>query len=205
MAIESDINKKKNLVILLTNTGTLPSRIIKIYTRKAYTHVSIGFDLTLSELYSFGRKKLNNPFFGGFVVENCREGLYAKFPDTNCAVYTLEVNPEIYNKARKIINRFLLGKEKYKYNFLGLVGTIINIPISRDSHFFCSQFVATVLEKSGISLFQKPAALVTPYDFMKSDRLKLLYTGKLSRYASEAMGPVNKDVRSNDCYELPSS
>lgn len=60
---------EKQVYILLTNTGSLLTKLIKIYTKKPYNHASIAFDRNLSEVYSFGRKAARNPFIGGFVKD----------------------------------------------------------------------------------------------------------------------------------------
>ncbi|MDU5946686.1 MAG: hypothetical protein E6Z15_06375, partial [Paenibacillus macerans] len=44
---------ERSVYILLTNTGTLFTRVIKGYTGAPYNHASISFDRELSELYSF--------------------------------------------------------------------------------------------------------------------------------------------------------
>ena len=69
-----------SVFILLTNTGTLFTKVIQSYTKAPYNHASISFDRELSELYSFGRKHPSNPFDGGFVVEG---GGVVISPDTN--------------------------------------------------------------------------------------------------------------------------
>ena len=40
--------KEKKIYILLTDTGTLFTRLIKIFTKKPYNHASISFDAELS-------------------------------------------------------------------------------------------------------------------------------------------------------------
>ena len=60
---------ENKVYILLTDTGSLLTKLIKLYTKKPYNHASISFDFELSEVYSFGRKKVENPFHGGFVKE----------------------------------------------------------------------------------------------------------------------------------------
>ena len=62
---------KKTIYIVLTDTGTLLSKAIGMYTRKDLNHTSIAFDEQLNEMYSFGRKQRHNPFVGGFVKEKC--------------------------------------------------------------------------------------------------------------------------------------
>ena len=45
----------KKIYIVLTYTGTILSRIIKVFTKKEYSHVSIALDQDLKYMYSFGR------------------------------------------------------------------------------------------------------------------------------------------------------
>ena len=47
---------------------------------------------------------------------------------------------------------------------------------------FCSQFVASVLERSGIHILDKQPGLVRPDDFRKSSNVKVIYKGLLRRY-----------------------
>ena len=70
---------EKKVYILLTDTGTLFTKLIKLYTKKPYNHASISFDLELLEVYSFGRKTARNPFIGGFVKEDVNKGYPANY------------------------------------------------------------------------------------------------------------------------------
>lgn len=160
------INKKRTIYILLTNTGSMPTRIIKAYTRAPYNHVSISFSMDLRRIYSFGRKKYNNPLWGGFVIESIDDEIYEYFSETTCSIFSLEVDRSVYNRMKKVIKRFEKEKDKYVYSFIGLLGVIVKVPVEREYGYFCSQFVATVLEKSGLNLFNKQPGLVTPNDFM---------------------------------------
>ncbi|MFS8630040.1 MAG: hypothetical protein LOD92_02505, partial [Bacillales bacterium] len=67
---------KKAVYILLTDTGTLFSRMIKFYTGAPYNHVSIALDEKLDQLYSFGRKVYCNPFSAGFIHERIDRGVF---------------------------------------------------------------------------------------------------------------------------------
>ena len=62
----------KKIYIMLSFTGTILSRIVKVVTLKEYSHVSVALDLEFNSLYSFGRINPKNPFSGGFVHRpNC--------------------------------------------------------------------------------------------------------------------------------------
>lgn len=172
------------IYILLTHTGSLLSKCINIYTKEPYTHVSIALDANLCELYSFGRKNPYNPIYAGFVRENIINGTYSRFPETRCALYSHYVDDIQYMKLKKELFKFEQNKDKFGYNLLGLFGFMVKYPIERKYNYFCSQFVATLLNNSGIYLFDKHPALVSPRDFRKCKKLNLIYEGRLKRYIS---------------------
>jgi len=175
------MNEIKNIYILVTQTETLFSKMIRYYTKSKYNHVSISLDECFNETYSFGRKVYWNPLYAGFVKEEV-DGIYAFLRNTNSVIYSLSVTQSQYDKLRRIIYDFKENSNLYRYNLLGVLGVTVNRPINRNYHYFCSQFVATVLEKSEIRLFDKPPALVTPQDFIDCDELKPIYAGELTGY-----------------------
>ncbi|MDQ0090969.1 hypothetical protein J2T12_004395 [Paenibacillus anaericanus] len=176
----------QSVFILLTNTGTLFTRVIQTYTKAPYNHASISFNRELSELYSFGRKHPNNPLNGGFVKEDLKTGTFSKYPNTTCVIYELQVSEREIEKMKRVLQVFIQKRQKYLYNILGVVGIALKEPVEFSNSYFCSQFVAEILERSGIKLWNKLPALVTPDDFRQSDRLHLIYEGKLSQYELRA-------------------
>lgn len=67
-------NQNKQLYIVISQTGTLLSRILKQITGAEYNHASISLSRDLERMYSFGRRHPYNPFWGGFVIESPRTG-----------------------------------------------------------------------------------------------------------------------------------
>lgn len=170
------------IYIMLSNTYSWPTRAIGIYTRAPYNHVSIALDEQLNEMYSFGRRRPDRPLPGGFVQEKQREGTFAHFKDTLCAIYRLEVTDEAYAAIRAVIAEFLKEQDSYNFNLMGFAGLAAGLPIQRRYAYFCSQFVSTVLERAGVKLINKPPGLVKPSDFPSSEKLVLIYEGKLAEY-----------------------
>mgnify|MGYP001218789073 CR=1 FL=1 len=170
---------EKTIYILLTDTGTIFTRLIKVYTKKPYNHASISFDANLEEVYSFGRKVIWNPFNGGFVKENVKTEL---FKHATCVIYSLKVTEEQLEKMKDCIQTFITHKDSFRYNFLGLFGFIMKKPIHRERALFCSQFVATVLESANIVQFDTPTSLIAPDDLRTLPGLKLEFEGKLHDY-----------------------
>ncbi|WP_141433808.1 hypothetical protein [Bacillus sp. 03113] len=174
--------KEQKVYILLTDTGTIFSRLIKLYTRKPLNHASIAFDQQLLHVYSFGRKKSGNPFIAGFVKENIQGDLFKK---ASCAIYSCSISEAQYNTMLEKIKKMEAQKQLYKYNFLGVFAVVFNKRMDRKNAFFCSHFVATILDECGINTpYQKPLSLVTPNDLKELPSLQLEYNGKLVYYLS---------------------
>ncbi|WP_168119731.1 hypothetical protein [Paenibacillus sp. HB172176] len=173
------MEQAKELYILFTDTGTLLSKLIKSYTKIPLNHASISFDANLQEVYSFGRKSQGNPFLGGFVRENLYSPL---FQEASCAVYRCTVSHSSYVRIRAQIREFEQNQERYKYNLIGLFGVMLQLEWEREDRFFCSQFVASVLENGGVKLVDKPPVLVTPADLQQTGMLMQVYSGSLNEY-----------------------
>lgn len=176
----------KTIYIVLTDTGTLFTRMIKRVTNAPYNHASIALDPQLQHLYSFGRKSLRLFWNAGFVREGRDEGIFRVLRRTTCVVLALRVDADRYDRIVREIARFELEAERYKYNFLGLFNFALGRPLHRSNAYFCSEFVATVLLRSGIDLVKKPPGLTAPHDFMACPALIRVYEGPLSGYPSGA-------------------
>ncbi len=174
--------KQYNLYILLSDTGSFISKGIKLYTKEPYSHVSLALDIDLNEIYSFGRLKMHNPLIGGFVREDKDYGTYSIFPNTTIELYSIKVNEQQFLQIKNEIERFSNSERKYSYNFLGVAGVLVNRPINREYSYFCSQFVAEVLQNSDINIIDKDAGLTLPNDFRNNDNLNLIYSGHLKGY-----------------------
>lgn len=170
--------------IMLSQTSTYAARLIKMYTREPYAHVSIALDKDLKEMYSFGRKRLHNPLLAGFVAEDIEKGVFAQNPNNRCSIYELKVTSEQYDAIVREIEIFKENKEKYSYNFLGIAGCMVHYPVNLDTRYFCSQFVAYILMRSGVQLFDKNYGLIRPFDFRINPRLKRIYRGRICNYYS---------------------
>ncbi|KAB7661947.1 hypothetical protein [Bacillus sp. B1-b2] len=171
------INQK--VYIILTDTGTLFTRCIKLFTRKPHNHASISLDANLGQVYSFGRKKPNNPFIGGFIKEDIHHDFYRK---SKCVIYSITVTEEQYEKIMEKIKKMEEDKRHYRYNLIGLLFILFRIPYNRKNAYFCSQFVASILNESGVIYFEKPLSLMTPYDLLDDYKMQRIYEGNLQGY-----------------------
>lgn len=171
----------KKIYIILTYTGTILSRIVKIYTRKEYSHVSISLDRDLNEMYSFGRLNPYNPFIGGFVHEGIDRGTFKRFKNTKTKIYSMEIDEEKYERLEEIIENIQQKKKLYKFNVIGLIAVALNVRIKREKCFYCAEFVKYVLEQSEVVELPE---IIKPDDFNKLNGLNEVYIGKLQDYKS---------------------
>jgi len=176
------MNRNRSVYIMLSDTGTMFTTLIKKYTKAPYNHASLSFDPELKEMYSFGRKNPLNPIHGGFVKEDIFTGTYSRFKDTSCVIYRLKVTEREVTKMKRILDVFIKNDDKFLYNLLGVIGVSLKEPVEFSNSFFCSQFVAEILHRSGIKLCDKLSVMVTPDDFRDNERLELIYEGKLFEY-----------------------
>lgn len=169
----------KHVYILLTDTGTWLSRLIKWYTKEPLNHASLAFDPGLREVYSFGRKDQRNPIIGGFVKEDVHGPLMS---GSRCAVYRCSVDAETYMRLRNEVKRIEERHEEYAFNFLGIIAVGLGRGFSRRRAFFCSEFVSTVCRRAGLHLTDKSDSLVRPADLAASDKLTLVFQGEMTFY-----------------------
>lgn len=171
----------RNIYVIFSHSGTIPSRIIKKVTRKKYSHVSISTSDDINIMYSFARRYIYNPFNSGFVSESINKGLLARLSNVSCRIYKLEVSDIEYKKVRKIINKFKRKQNLLKYNFIGLISPVLNIPLTPKNSYFCSQFVSEVLSDSGILQLDKNPVCISPGDLEKYITSDILYEGNLKK------------------------
>jgi hypothetical protein len=175
------------IYLVLTDTNTLLSKTIKFYTKAEYNHASISLDSSLIDMYSFGRKRPNNPLIAGFIHEDLTREYFIR---AQCNILTCDVTPDQFTLLTNLIHYYEQTQSMYHYNLIGLVTLALHIDFKRDDTFFCSQFVATLLAESGIHDFQKEFHFITPQDLEALPIFESIYTGSLYHYLSSSPNQV---------------
>ena len=168
---------KRSIYLVFSRTGTWLSRSIGFVTQTEYPHVSLSLDLSFNKMYSFGRIEPDNPFSGGLTIENIHSGVFQKSPKTRCLIYRLDITEEQFNTLQREINIFYNSNINYRYNFIGLFGVLVDKPIHRNNHYFCSQFITTLLKRSNIWNSPKIPELTSPTDLMKIPNKTKIFEG----------------------------
>ena len=167
----------KTIYILLTRSNTILSKLVYQVTKDTYTHASIAFDDNLDELYSSSRKNGRTLFPAGPCTESLNRGYYGQHSKIPCALYKLEVNDEIYEKAKQEVEQIIENAGEYHFNIIGLFLCKLNIPYHRKHYFFCSQFVGEILKRSKAMKLPKDTSLMKPSDYMCMPELLCCFRG----------------------------
>lgn len=175
----------KKVYLVLTYTGTILAKIVRFYTRKEYSHISIALDKQLSEMYSFGRLNPYNAFIGGFVHEYIDKGTFKRFYKTKATVYSMEITDEQYQKLFNLIRKFERKKSLYKFNIIGLFAVALNIKWEKEKSFYCAEFVKYVLEHADINV--NLPEIIKPDDFTYIENLEKIYTGNIQEYKEKCI------------------
>lgn len=170
----------KKFYIIVAHTGTVLSRLIRLYTKDEFSHVSISLDSELEQMYSFGRKNAYNPFFGGFVHEGIHWGTFKRFYKTRAKVMEIDVDDEHYDILKNTIEKFKADKSEYGFNYFGMFATAINLKLRFKNRFYCAEFVKYMVEKSGLDVTLPE--LVRPESFKDFKDSKVVYDGLLRNY-----------------------
>lgn len=172
----------KKIFILLTQYQTFGANIMRFITNFKYTHTSIGLEEDMNTFYSFIKK--------GFIEEKITKYIKPGRKPFFCQLYALKVSNKVYNAIKKIIESFKKRKEELKYSKKGLAFCFFKIPYKNKNKYFCSQFVATVLEKSKAIKLRKNSSLYLPKDFAKIPSAECLFTGNHKSFLNHFKIPI---------------
>ncbi|MGM9874741.1 MAG: hypothetical protein ACI32H_02335 [Bacilli bacterium] len=172
------MNEKK-IYIVLTQTYTTIARIIKSITKDKYSHASISLDIKCNNMYSFGRKYIYFPFYGIFLKEDLRKGLFSRNKNALIAIYEIKVTKEQYNKIKEKIKEIELNNKGY--NIMGLLLAYFRVKLHRKKY-YCSEFVYEVLSNKEIEIYNKENTLFKPEELITNNRFVKIFEGKIRDY-----------------------
>jgi len=175
---------QRTVYILLTRSQTWFSRLIHFATDDAFTHASIGLEGPRGPFYSFARRNPALALPAGLVEERAGSGFFSRHPCIPCALYALEVSEEVYEALGRRVKGMYERRGEYRYNLLGAVACFFRRPLSRRGHYFCSEFVAEVLEEAGAAELPCPPALTRPMDLCRLERLRPVLRGQVGALAA---------------------
>lgn len=172
--IEESVSTRKEtyypVYIFVCHTGSLLSSLIQLWTKDKFSHSLISFDASMTKMYSFGRKKLNDDDIitganNGFAVDDINNEIYTnwkrKIRYATFVVFVTKI------QRKNMLNRlqfFIDNKVKFKYDLPGLFSYAANLPHEEQFSYFCSGFVADILQAGNVLGDKRSYSLYSPQD-----------------------------------------
>ncbi len=155
----------ENIYIIVTNTGSIASRLINLFTKTEFNHASLAFDKELETIVSYNGGV--NLFMPGLNSEMIEYSVKKKY--NVMYIYSLKITRE---QKMKMIDKITeINERGSAYNFIG----IFIRKSMRSNIMYCSQFIYTMLKVADAQYFEK--TIVSPTDFIELDyerKLKLV-------------------------------
>lgn len=146
----------KEISILLTKYTDWISSLVWHFCG-GYTHASISLGDEPGIYYSFN--------YRGFAVETIEKHKRRGVRYSRC--YRIQISDKAYQMIQKKIWGFMKDRNTYKYTRFGVFCCVCHIPFRWKKHYFCSQFVAELLDQSGAVELDRTSSLFLPNHFIE--------------------------------------
>lgn len=160
------------LYLMLSRTNTGMGKVIRIFTRGQYNHVSLSLDPALGELVSFARYVRDVPLAGGFVREPAERFLCEEGP-LPVRVFRVELDPQREQALSRLFRQAGDRSTGLIYDSLGALLTTWKIPCHIRGAYTCLGFASAVLGRPFGSLRELEAYL-EPYEVYHGDLRRLV-------------------------------
>lgn len=172
----------KNIYIVVSQTGTILSLIMRALTHAEYCHASISLDERLEEMYSFGRVNPYNPFLGGYVRESPDYGTFRRFKRSRGVLLKFTVDDEKYDQIKQRLEHMYTHKDQYGYNYIGLCLATFKKNHTSPYRFYCSEFVHYIFSEYMVYDKTLLPESVRPIDFYNAFGDRTVYKGMISDF-----------------------
>jgi inositol transport system substrate-binding protein len=155
-ACEPDAQNAKTISVLFSTYTDFISRLIGLRSGFKCTHVSISLDENDEYFYAFNTK--------GFRKEYPKK--HKRRTKENMCL-RLQVTENQYKTICNRIKKFERKQKKYSYDYLGIILCLFRLHRQKKQKYFCSSFVAELLEKAKVVQLKKTSQRYLPYQLQK--------------------------------------
>lgn len=191
----TDDDKLYPVYIMLMHSGTALATAIKTVTGSHFSHSSISFDSSMKSMYSFGRKFDTNPFIGSFKKEDIHSDFF-KGKTIPYALYVVPCTKSEIDLMKKRLDYFIQNRTKFSYDFTGLFKNYLGIADNPEYKWFCSRFVADILNAGRPSSdpYVVEPSLMKPEDFLYTNFATYVTGGILDSYDKSYVDKVTQKI-----------
>ena len=145
------MEQPRHLYVMLSRTGTGMGKVIRLFTRSEYNHVSLTLDGSLGSFVSFARYVEDVALAGGFVKESAERFLSGGQP-VPVRIFQVDISPARYEQLNTIFS--LAGKQEAGliYNSLGALLSTWHLRFHIPGSYTCLEFASAILQQSFRSL-----------------------------------------------------
>ncbi len=145
------MNNNYTVSVLFVNYEDFWSKVVYYVLGRGYSHAAISVDNAGETFWSFN--------FKGFRRERPEKNRHII---SKSVCYKLRVSEMEYKKISEMIEEFQSKRFEWRYNLIGLLLSRIHISHTRRKYYYCSEFVAELLEKAQVYRFKKRTAHYLP-------------------------------------------
>lgn len=181
--------------VVVMHTGSVVSTVIKKATGDLYSHASISFDPSLTNMYSFGNKRIKGKAFAnGFKKEDIHNEFFSS-RNIPYAMYMVPVTKEELVAMKKRLDYFVKNENKFSFDMIGLVKIFFGIADNPENRYFCSRFVMDVLNAGRPSdPYTQEESLVKPQDLAETNFARYVMGGYLKDYNPKTCAYLTKKL-----------
>lgn len=130
--------------VILTNASKLEGDYAKLLTKSNYAHVSLAFNASMQEVYSFGTKDGHTMLPISTEAKNLMYKLKTD-PEANYAIYTKLVSKKDFESISGKVKSMYAQKGGFNYDMPQAVKDKMNSDSVNEKKYFCSSFVAYLM------------------------------------------------------------
>ncbi len=134
----------KEIYVVFSSTPYKIGKFIRFFTREEYNHVSVMFDENMLEAYSFGRKHIDTPFWGGIIKDSISRYKYKNALADIC-VCKIPVEDEKYFKAFENAKNMYENRDLFVYNLFSAGVSVFRKRLFIHNAYTCVEFCAYIL------------------------------------------------------------
>lgn len=181
--------------VVVMHTGSVVSTVIKKATGDLYSHASISFDPSLTNMYSFGNKRIKGKAFAnGFKKEDIHNEFFSS-RNIPYAMYMIPVTKEELVAMKKRLDYFVKNENKFSFDMIGLVKIFFGIADNPENRYFCSRFVMDVLNAGRpADPYTQEESLVKPQDLAETNFARYVMGGYLKDYNPKTCAYLTKKL-----------
>lgn len=165
----------KYLYVMLSRTPTGMGKIIRVFTRSSYNHVSLTLDDSFRRFVSFARYAVDTPLAGGYI-QGSAERFLCGGAEVPVRIFRVEITEE---KAQQLITLFARAGDRSTgliYDSLAALLSTLHIRTHIPGAYTCLSFASKVLGIPFRSL-QELANHLTPLEIFHGDFRTIVQDG----------------------------